>query len=251
MLTPESFRDALRANALVVGTFLKTPSSIVCEVLCHSSLDVLCLDAEHAPFGHLQIDQCVAAIRAAGRPSLVRVPDHSETAIRNALDCGATGLLVPHVSTPEQAAAVVRAAHFGAGGRGYAGSTRAAGLGTIGIAEHRANSAAQTTVIVQIEDPDALPHVREISQVDGVDAVFIGRIDLAVALDLSPTAPQLLDIVQTICDEAQGCVGMFTPSMDELPRWRDAGASLFLLGSDHSFMLAGANALAENVRAVD
>lgn len=249
MITPQLFRDALRQKSLVVGTFLKTPSSIVCEVLCHSSLDVLCLDAEHAPFGHLQIDQCVAAIRAANRPSLVRVGDHSETTIRNALDCGATGVLVPHVRTPDEAAAVARAAHFGAGGRGYAGSTRAAELGTRNIKDHLATSAAQTTVIVQIEDPEALPHVREISQVEGVDAVFIGRIDLAVALDLAPTAPALLEIVQTICDDAQGCVGMFTPAMDELPRWREAGASLFLLGSDHSFMLAGANQLASRVRA--
>ncbi|MEM6639539.1 MAG: aldolase/citrate lyase family protein [Pseudomonadota bacterium] len=251
MSTPhEQFRQRLIDRELTVGTFVKTPSSIVCEALCHSSLDVLCLDSEHAPFGHLQIDQCVAAIRAAGQPSLVRVADQSETAIRNALDCGATGIVVPHVRNADEAERVARAAHFGAGGRGYAGSTRAAGLGTKRMPDHRADSAKQTTVIVQIEDPEALPHVAEISAVENVDAVFIGRIDLAVALDVAPSSRALLSIVEEICANARGCVGMFTPSLDELPRWRDAGASLFLLGSDHSFMIGGANDLADRVRAV-
>lgn len=246
-----AFRQRVRERELVVGTFVKTPSSIVCEVLCESSLDVVCLDAEHAPFGHLQIDQCVSLLRARQYPSLVRVPDKNEANIRNALDCGATGILVPHVCTAEQARSVARAAHFGAGGRGYAGSTRAAGMGTKPIPEHLADSAAQTTVIVQIEDPEALDNVAEIAAVENVDALFVGRIDLAVALGVAPTSPELLDVIEKICVAAgDTCVGMFTPSLDELPRWRDVGVTLFLLGSDHSFMLAGADALATQVRSV-
>jgi 2-keto-3-deoxy-L-rhamnonate aldolase RhmA len=57
--------------------------------------------------------------------------------------------------------------------------------------------------------------------------------------------------VRDICAAGQSegtAVGMFTPNLDEIPDWRDAGASLFLLNSDQSMILAGANALAEKVR---
>jgi 2-keto-3-deoxy-L-rhamnonate aldolase RhmA len=238
------------AGERLVGTFLKTPSVDLIEILSRTGLDFICLDAEHAPFGHLQIDQCVAALRAARRPSLVRVPDHSETSVRNALDCGATGILVPHVHSAEQAQHIARAAHFGRGGRGYAGSTRAAGLGTKRMGDHLKDSAEQTTVIVQIEDPEALGNVAQIAAVDNVDALFVGRIDLAVSLGLDASSPELLEIVAKICaDAGDTCVGMFTPSLDELPRWREAGASLFLLGSDHALFLDAANSLARKVRA--
>ena len=245
----ESFRRRLRARDPLIGTFLKTPSPIVAEVLCRASLDALCLDAEHAPFGRLDSDLCIAACRAADRPSLVRLADRSTTGIRNALDSGATGIVVPHVTSATHAERIVQASHFGEGGRGYAGSTRAAGYTTKPMADHLADSRAQTVVIVQIEDLAALDNVREIAAVDGVDALFVGRIDLAVAMDRTPMHADVIAAVEKICaDAGDTCVGMFTPSLDEIPAWRDAGASLFLLSSDHSLMLAGADRLAKAFR---
>ncbi len=208
------------------------------------------IDAEHAPFGRLELDLCVAAFRAADRPSLVRTPTDSSAEIRNALDSGATGILVPHVTTASQAARIVSAAHFGEGGRGFAGSTRAANFTTKGIPEHLADSREQTTVIVQIEDLAALDNVADIAGVDGVDAIFIGRIDLAVAMGKAPTDGAVISAVQDICSaaaEVGTTIGMFTPDFEEIPSWRDAGASLFLLDSDQGMILAGANRLAESL----
>jgi 2-keto-3-deoxy-L-rhamnonate aldolase RhmA len=247
----ERFRTSLRAGELQVGTFLKTPSSIAAEVLGLSSLDVVCIDAEHAPFGRLETDSCISAFRAADMPVLVRVADDSATEIRCALDCGATGLLVPHVRTAEQAAAIVKASQFGDGGRGFAGSPRAANYTTKSMADHLADSRAQTTVVLQIEDIDALPNVAAIAAVDGVDALFIGRVDLAVAMQKGVSDDSVIDAVKEICADASAAgvtIGMFTPNMDEIPAWREAGASFFLLGSDQSMVLAGANALAESIR---
>lgn len=231
-----------------MGTFLKTPSSIVAEVLSITDLDVFCVDAEHAPFGPLETDQCIAAFRAADAPSLVRVADDSSTAIRSALDCGATGVLVPHVTTAQQAAAIVKAAHFGDGGRGFAGSPRAAGYTTRSMQQYMADSAEQTTVIVQIEDLAALDNVAEIAAVPGVDAIFVGRIDLAVAMSCSPMDDAVVAAIQKVCDDAKGAdaaVGMFTPDLSEIPMWRDKGTSLFLLGSDQSMVLTGAKMLSD------
>jgi len=224
----DTFRKRLTDGDLLIGTFIKTPSPIVAEILGLSDLDVFCVDTEHAPFGRLETDLCVGAFRAADRPSLVRIADDSPTEIRCALDSGATGILVPHVTSADQAAAIVKAAHFGDGGRGYAGSPRAAEYTTKSMADHIADSRERTTVVVQIEDIAALENVAQIAAVK-----------------------QVVATVRDICaagKSAGTAVGMFTPNLDEIPDWRDAGASLFLLSSDQSMMLAGANALAQSIR---
>ncbi len=244
------FRERLRSSEPLIGTFIKTPSPVVAEILALSDLDVVAIDCEHAPFGRVELDLCIAALRAADKPCLVRVANDSPTEIRNALDSGATGIIVPHVTTAAQAARIVKAAHFGDGGRGYAGSPRAAGYTTRGMPEHLADSRDQTTVVVQIEDIAALSTVADIAAVDGVDCLFVGRVDLAVAMNKGVSDEEVLDAVRAVCADAKDAdpaIGMFTPKLDELPDWIDAGASLFLLSSDQSLLLAGANNLADSL----
>jgi 2-keto-3-deoxy-L-rhamnonate aldolase RhmA len=243
------FRKRLVNHESLIGTFVKTPSSIVAEVLGLSELDAFCIDTEHAPFGRLELDQSIAAFRAADKPCLVRTADDSPREIRNALDSGATGIIVPHVTSAEQARAIVKASHFGDQGRGYAGSPRAAGYTTKTMVDHIADSRERTTVIVQIEDIAALDNVAEIAAVEGVDCLFVGRVDLAVAMQKSVSDPAIIEAVREICANCgnAAAIGMFTPSVAELPDWQAAGASLFLLSSDQSMMLASANVLAQSI----
>ncbi|RME62430.1 MAG: aldolase, partial [Alphaproteobacteria bacterium] len=44
MSPPATFRERLRAGTPLVGTWVKTPAPVVCEVLAQSPLDLLCLD---------------------------------------------------------------------------------------------------------------------------------------------------------------------------------------------------------------
>ena len=239
-----TFKSRLASGESLLGTFVKTPSPIVCEVLGKTELDVVCLDAEHAPFDRLVQDQCLHALGAAQLPALVRVPSGSPEHILNALDCGASGVVVPHVRSAQQAQALVASVHFGPGGRGYAGSTRAADYTTKPMRQHLQDSAAQSVLVAQIEDLEALEAIEEIAAVDGVDCLFVGRIDLTVALGAgSPDEPIVVQAVEHICASAVAAgrrVGMFIGNPDELDHWRQRGASLFLLSSDHGFMLQGA-----------
>lgn len=247
-----NFKSRLAGGEQLVGTFVKTPAPMLCEVLGKTELDVVCLDAEHSPFDRLVQDQCLYALRSEGMASLVRVPSAAPEHTLNALDCGATGVVIPHITTPEMAERVAAATHFGPGGRGYAGSTRAAGYTTRSMAQHLADSASTSTVIAQIEDLEALDAIDEIAAVDGIDCLFVGRIDLTVALGAkSPADTVVVEAVERICSAAVDAgrpVGMFVGNLDEVPRWQQAGASLFLLSSDHSFLMQGAKALVQKFR---
>ena len=247
-----SFRSRLRAGEQLIGTWVKTPSPDVCEVLATTELDVLCLDAEHAPFDRATLDACIRVLRAADMPCLVRVPNAQPSGLQQALDSGATGVVVPHVSTRDDADTIARACHFGRMGRGYAGSTRAAGFGTVSMREHLESSRALTTIIAQVEDAEALSELDGLAACDDIDALFIGRIDLTVSLGESRAdAPSVVSAVQRICDAAsahQRSVGMFVGDLTELAGWRAAGASLFLLESDQAFLRQGAGALLARAR---
>jgi hypothetical protein len=112
----------------LAGTFMKTPAVDVLEVLILGGLDFVCLDAEHAPFDRAALNGLCAVARAADFPVLVRVPSGSAEQIGMALDAGAHGIVVPHVTDKATAERVARAARFGPGGRGYAGLNALGGL---------------------------------------------------------------------------------------------------------------------------
>ncbi|MEL6361412.1 MAG: aldolase/citrate lyase family protein [Pseudomonadota bacterium] len=245
-----SFRKKLLAGEPLIGTWVKTPSHIVSEVLGHSALDCISLDAEHAPFDRGALDASIAALRAASMASLVRIPHTAPEHVLNALDCGATGIIAPHLKSAEEANALAQMSRYGAGGRGYAGSSRSAGYGTSGMADNLERGNKNSAVIAQIEDLEALDEIDDIAKVDGIDCFFIGRIDLTVALGAtSPKDPIVVDAVKrvcTVCRDAGRAVGMFVGDLAEIPKWRQAGATLFILKSDHSFLLDGARQLRDD-----
>jgi 2-keto-3-deoxy-L-rhamnonate aldolase RhmA len=246
-----SFRERLLAGELLAGTWVKTPHPHIVEVLALSSLDVVVLDAEHAPFDRGSLDQCILAARAGGKPVLVRPPSSAHEHILNALDCGADGVILPHICTAEEAADAVKACHYTSGGRGYAGSSRAAGYTTKGMAKHRAD-AKNVIVIAQIEDVEGVDNIDAIARVEGIDALFIGRADLTIAYGAeTPDDAVVVAAVDRIVAAGKAAgrtTGMFLGRVSDVPMWREQGASLFILGSDQEFLLQGAARLAEAVR---
>jgi len=247
-----TLRNRLHAHELLAGTWVKTPHPHVVEVFALSPLDLIVLDAEHAPFDRASLDLCIMAARAGGKPVLVRPASSAYDQILNALDCGADGVIVPHVRSAAEAREIVRACHYVPGGRGFAGSSRAAGYTTLGMAKHRA-AARDVVIIAQIEDVEAVEAIDEIAVVEGIDALFIGRADLTISY-VAETHDDAVVVaaVDRICAAGKAAgrtVGMFLGRVGDVPQWREKGASLFVLQSDQDFLLKGAAVLTEAIRA--
>lgn len=244
------FRERLRAGAPLLGTWVKTPHPHVVEVLSLTMLDCLVLDAEHAPFDRTALDLCILAARAGGKTVLVRPPSAGHADILNALDCGADGVILPHIRSAQEAADAVKACHYVSGGRGYAGSSRAAGFTTKGMARHRAD-AQNITVIAQIEDVEGVDAIDAIAAVEGIDALFIGRADLTISYAAAtPDDAVVINAVDRIVAAGKAAgrtTGMFLGRIGDVREWQAKGASLFILGSDHDFLLQGARQLKQDV----
>ncbi|WP_417480643.1 HpcH/HpaI aldolase family protein [Maricaulis maris] len=232
-----TFHDRLKQGSPLLATFVKTPHPMVIEVLGGTALDALILDCEHSPFGWADIDRAVLAARAVGKPILARLPDDQPTGLLKLLDMGADGVVVPHVSTARQARDIVRAAHYGDGGRGFATTTRAGGYGRLGMKEHLDASAAPT-ILVQIEDPAAVDNIDDIVAVPGISGVFIGPADLAIAYGVNDlSAPRVIDAMTRVIASARKAalpVACFTGSSGAVKALYDRGVTLVALASEHT-----------------
>jgi len=251
-MDPASFRRDLVGRVALVGTFMKTPAVDVLEVLILGGLDFVCLDAEHAPFDRAAMNACGALARAAGLPLLVRVPSADGAEIGAALDLGATGVVVPHVTDVATATRVARAARFGHGGRGFAGSTRWAGFGTSDMATLLARSRAETVVIAQIEDPEAVEVCEEIAAVEGIDALFLGPADLSVAYgktdQSSPDLQAAMARVGLAARAAGKGYATFVPTAAAAKALAPHGFSAWFVASEHAWMLSGARAAVSELK---
>jgi 2-keto-3-deoxy-L-rhamnonate aldolase RhmA len=246
------FKAQMLSGERLLGTFVKTPSVEIIEILAKSGLDYVCLDAEHSPFDQMRMDACLAVARALDFPTLVRVPSGAPDVILKAMDAGALGIVVPHVDSAEKAAAVAKAARFGHGGRGFAGSTRWAGYATRSMTEVLEQSRSETVVIVQIEEPEAVEAIYEITSAEGVDGVFIGPSDLSISYgETSIDNDSLRNAMVRVGDAAREAgIGYVTwvPNAETAKTWETYGFTVFVMGSEHSWMLAGARAAVSSMR---
>lgn len=237
---------------LRIGTFIKTPAPQIVEVLGLSGLDFAVLDAEHAPLDRATLDLMLLAGRAATLSLLVRVPDDRAVTLLHALDCGADGLIIPHVDTPEQAAAIVNRARFAGGERGFSNSPRFSRYGTTGI-EEAMTLGDRAEIICQIESRQAVEQAAEIANVPGVAGLLVGRADLALSLGHvtldHPDVVQATERTVRAAVDAGKFAGVVVGSSEEMPAFIAQGVSVLVVASDQSLLRAAARSNAERGRA--
>jgi 2-keto-3-deoxy-L-rhamnonate aldolase RhmA len=236
--TISSLRQRLRAGDDLVGTFLKTPTSHGTEIIGDLGFDFVVIDQEHAPFDRTSTDVALLAARALNVPALVRVA--GPEAILSVLDCGATGILVPHVKSAAYAREVAALFRYRNGARGFATSTRAGAYTGVPMWKHIAAADSQMTFVAQIEDPVALDEIDAIAAVEGVDSLFIGRGDLTAAYgDETKDPPAVVRAVERISEAARKAkknISVYVGNAQEAAWLKSHGASVFILSSDQGFL---------------
>lgn len=239
----------------MLGLFIKIPAIQVVESLAMAGLDFVVLDAEHAAFGSSELDRCILAGRSVGLPVLVRLRESTPAAILQALDMGAAGLVVPHVTSAAQAEKIVAATRYEGGTRGFSGMHRAAGYGTIAVDDFKAASDKSILVIAQIEDAAGVENIAEISAVDGIDALLIGPADLAVSLGAgNPGDPAVQQAVDTILAMAAAVgmrSGIFLPDTEKTSAYRNKGASFFIIATDQNLLVNAAGKIATEFKSLN
>ena len=171
-------RTALAAKPQVVGPWVITTDPATVEVLAKTGVDFLVFDCQHGPHDLGRVGPLLQP-QPSRETDLVRVPSSDPWIIMRALDLGAAGVIVPMVDNAAEAEAARAATRYPPlGNRSYGPLQPAPG--------NAFDPADGPMVFVMIESRGGLDDVAAIAAIDGIDGLFIGPIDLALALGAMP-----------------------------------------------------------------
>jgi len=255
---PREFRKRLLNRELLIGTFCKTPTSHATEIIGSLGYDFVMLDEEHAPWTRQTLEVGFLGARAFGTAGLVRIARPDANSILAALDDGAIGVMVPHVSSAEKARNIASWARYKGGTRG-SGVGRGGDYGGRPAETHYELSDATTTVIAMIEDREAIERIDEITAVEGIDGFFLGRGDLGLSLSNATSAPatgpvptveEAVQIVARAVLKSGKALCAVTTNMasDDAKKMIDLGVTALMVASDQAFIRTGALTQLEQFR---
>jgi 2-keto-3-deoxy-L-rhamnonate aldolase RhmA len=168
-------KEKLKQGNAVIGTFVGIGHPDVSEWLAHQGFDFLLLDAEHGPLGFETLQRMMQSMNGTACLPIVRPQWNDPVIIKRVLDMGAWGVLIPWVNSREEAENAVRACKYPPLGiRGY-GPRRAAMLDP----DYYSSANQELLVAIQIETQEAVKNLDAILSVPGIDACYIGPMDLS------------------------------------------------------------------------
>ena len=251
-LPQNAFKRALKAGKAQIGLWSSLSSNYTVEVIAGAGFDWILLDTEHSPN---DLESLLTQLQAAApypTHPVVRVPWNDMVVIKRVLDVGAQSLLVPYVSTPEEAAAAVSYVRYPpAGVRGVAGTTRASRFGR--VKDYARKAQDELCLLVQVETQGALDAIEAICAIDGVDGVFIGPADLHASLGYpgeiaNPKVKPLIDDAIRRIRKCGKAPGILTPNEADARHWLECGALFVAVGADVGILARGAEALASRFK---
>ncbi len=206
----------------------------------HFGFDCIWLDTEHRMLSPDDVRSLMAFFHLYDIDCMLRPPTLEKTRLYRYLEDGATGLMVPHVSTPEKARMLVDAVKFPPlGDRGLDGAGLDSDFYLHGDVDYVEHANRETFLVVQIETPEAVANVRDIAAVSGVDGLFVGPGDLGLRLKHDGGGMTLEDaFAQVAAAAAEHGKGWGSPvGAGDIRRRRDQGAQLLAHGNDFIAMM--------------
>ena len=254
--TAFSLAGRLKAGETVYSGWCGLPAPIVAELVGREGFPAVTLDAQHGLWDIATLVAGIAQVRQGGAAAMVRIPVGQFATASRALDFGAEGIIAPMINTPADARAYVSFAKFPPLGERSWGPHRATTLANMADQKVYLREAnALTVTFAMIETKTALDNVEAIAATPGIDALFLGPADLSIALsngaEVDPMSPQVdreLDRIMGAARKAGKVMGAYCHSAERAVALAKRGVRFLAVGSDMSFLRAGAAAALKALR---
>ncbi|MBR0898881.1 hypothetical protein JQ616_28310 [Bradyrhizobium tropiciagri] len=251
--TRQSFKPLWRSGNPQFGIFARLTAPEVYETFTLTSLDVVIIDVEHGSFDRQSLSRCMFAALAGRLTVLVRVPDCSLPAIQHAINVGADGIIVPHVSSAREMETVAQFIRRTAVERAHAGAGRASRQRQTPWPDFQRALSDRLMLIAQIDEPAGIAAAPEIIATKGVDGVFLGRIGLTLAMEADNKSSEVVDAalenICRLCIAGNLSVGLSLPDVRAAASWHAKGVNLFIVDSDYAILRAGIETRMSDFRA--
>lgn len=260
MFRKNTLKRNLAAGKTVYGYAVMSRSPLIVEMLGYGGFDWLFIDTEHAPISSdATLENLIRAAEASGTVPIVRVKENREHYIRNALEAGAMGVVVPHVATKEDAERAVSYARFPLKGiRGADPTVRSARYrtGDFNWDTFIKYSNEECMVIPLLEDKVCIDNLDDILDVEGIDAVSFGPTDYALSWGLNLlydfNHPRIVEAFEKVVDGATRhnipVLAAVSPcTVDQSEKLMEMGVKFQLLGTDIALFAEGIKSVMTDV----
>ena len=249
-----SLKQKLKNNELTIGSWIMMGTPMSVEVMALAGFEWLVIDIEHTSIGLETLQTLITTIQANNIKALVRVSKNEEVIIKRVLDMGADGIIVPMVSSKEDAMQAVAYAKYPPQGKRGVGLYRASGYGTT-FEAYKKWVEEELVIIAQIEHIDAVKNIDEIITVEGIDGTIIGPYDLSGSMGY-PGEFEREDVKDAVARVLERCKAYNVPSgfhvVDTEPKKLNekikAGCTFLAYGIDYFFMRDAAINGMNNIR---
>ena len=239
----DDFKARLKQRQVLAGTLITLGSTEVAEIIASTGFDWVWIDMEHAP---IDLARAQALIQTVGDrcATLVRAPWNDAVWIKRILDLGCDGVIVPQIKSAAEARDVVQACKYPPDGVRSVGIARAQGYGA-SLADYLRSANDRLTVVLQIEHIDAVDRLDEILNVPGVDAVFVGPLDLSGSLGQlgnveHPDVQAAVASIKAVCLARGTPMGVFAIDGESARAQSGAGFTLLAIGVDVMYLYKAA-----------
>ena len=233
-----TLKERIRSGGISCGPFLKIRDPAVVEVAALAGFGHVIIDLEHGPGTIESAQDLVRAAEARGIAPLIRVGTNSESAVLRALDIGAEGVHVPHVSSAEDAQRALDSCYYHpAGHRGVCRFVRAAGYSSQDKEAYFAAANARTVPVLHIEGTAGIDALPEILQLSGHGVLFLGPYDLSQSCGVPgqvhhpDVVARMRNAVQ-LARERDVAVGTFVDTVEDARVWVELGVQYICLSVD-------------------
>ena len=177
--------EKLKADQLVTSLKINSTDSIPVEIACMCGADCIWLDMEHCAADYNEIGKQILAAKAQGAEVIVRTPRGAYSNLTRPLELDASGIMVPHVMSYEDAKQVVYYSKFHPIGRRPIDGGNADGkYGLLSMEDYIRYCNEEKLTIIQIEDVEALDDIEKIAALPGIDMLFFGPADFSQSVGM-------------------------------------------------------------------
>ena len=235
------FKQRLKTEQQI-GLWVGLADAYGTEIAANAGYDWLLIDGEHAPSDLRTTLAQLQSIAAYPSQAVVRPPIGSVQLIKQLLDIGAQTLLIPMIESVEQATLMVKAVRYPPHGIRGVGAALARATRWNSIPNYYATAHENICLLIQIESVTGLENLDAILQVDGIDGIFIGAVDLSATMGYegNPNHPEVqkavVDAIQRI-RAAGKAAGILSTTHEVTQQYLDLGTEFVAVGVDTSVLM--------------
>ena len=241
-------KEKILNNELCLGVGLRQSRTVdIGKIMATSGYDWVFIDMEHNSMDIDIASQISVAAQDAGITPIVRVPDFAHHHATRVLDCGAMGVVFPHVENADIAKKLVSYCLYPPKGhRSMTGVLPQLDFKQQAIADVAHTINDNMLIVIMLESPEAIANVDSIAAVDGIDVILIGTNDLCMEMGIpgdysNPKVKDAYSKVIEACKKYRKTPGMGGVYNEELmSEYINMGMKFILSGSDLSFMMQSA-----------